>query len=126
VSTRKRVTVKIDVTDSCGTGRPVDCAALAKVLIRRAREAPAQAAILTALSDAIASGTGVVSVPVTGTAEQLDAVRSALLAAAQTETDGRRRASDLVHVRRSWEAATGFGDRAMTTAGRYPGYRGRP
>jgi hypothetical protein len=111
VSRHIRATVKIDLADSCGTGRPVNCAAVAAVLVRRAREAPASAATLTALADAIRAGTGLVTVRIDATAEQADAVRDAIAAAAQAETDGRRPAADLAHIRRSWEIATGFAGR---------------
>jgi hypothetical protein len=113
VTARKvRGVVKLDLADN-GSGRPVDCAAVAKVLTRSLAP-PATAAMLKALAAALRSG--VVAVKIDTTVAEADAIRDALIAAYQGEIDGRRGAADLAYLRRAWEDATGFADRPPASA----------
>jgi hypothetical protein len=115
---RVRATIKIDLADSCGSGRPVDTAAVAGLLRRRAAQSGTAAAeTLSAIADSLTAG-GTTAIRVDMTPRAADGVRDILVAMEQAQIDARRKASDLAHVRRSWESATDYPSRSHP--GAYP------
>jgi hypothetical protein len=88
---RLRAVVRVDTADN-GSGRAVDCAAVADALTHRTRQAGggAPAVMLTALADALRSGT--IAVPVNATAVEADS----FLVGPPAGSSGKRRACPLV------------------------------
>ena len=113
-----RGVVRLDLDDSGGSGRAFDSAAVSKVLDRASRLAsPVISRTFRELANALrAQPAGEFSHKIDLTAVEADEIRTALIAAAQAQTDARKAAGDLIVLRRSWDLASDFANRPLAGA----------